>query len=84
MRRIGSKFSVFSRALAIANGRSLQTQKFAPLSFQIYEFILCEWYKLITEEFTLLTLGVAALCNAEQTRRGPAFAKSVSAPRARC
>ena len=44
MRRLGSKFSVFSRALAIANCRSLQTQKFAPLSFQIYEFIFCEWY----------------------------------------
>ena len=44
MRRLGSKFSVFSRALAIANGRLLQTQKFAPLSFQIYEFIFCEWY----------------------------------------
>ena len=46
MRRLGSKFSVFSCALAIANGRSLQTQKFAPLSFQIYEFIFCEWYYL--------------------------------------
>ncbi len=44
MRRLGSKFSVFSRALAIANGHSFQTQKFAPLSFQIYEFIFCEWY----------------------------------------
>ncbi len=50
MRRLGSKFSVFSRALAIANGRSLQTQKFAPLSFQIYEFIFCEWYNLFGQD----------------------------------
>ncbi len=49
MRQLGSKFSVFSRALAIANGRSLQTQKFAPPSFQIYEFIFCEWYHLFSK-----------------------------------
>ena len=29
-RQLGSKFSVFTRALCMHNGRSLQTQKFAP------------------------------------------------------
>jgi hypothetical protein len=31
LRQLGNKFLVFTRALLFSNGRSLQTQKFAPL-----------------------------------------------------
>src|SRR5689334_21517597 len=37
-RQLGSKFSVFTRALLFSNGRSLQTQKFAPLPCQKSNF----------------------------------------------
>jgi hypothetical protein len=37
-RWLGSKFLVFARALLFSNGRSLQTQKFAPPSCQIPNF----------------------------------------------
>jgi hypothetical protein len=38
LRQLGSKFSVFTRALLFSNGRSLQTQKFAPHPCQIPNF----------------------------------------------
>ncbi len=38
LRQLGSKFLVFTRALLSSNGRSLQTQKFAPLTRQISNF----------------------------------------------
>ena len=34
LRRLGTKFLVFTRALPFGNGRSLQTQKFGPPSCQ--------------------------------------------------
>ena len=37
-RQLGSKFLVFTRALPIGNGHSLQTQKFAPLPCQNSNF----------------------------------------------
>ena len=45
-RRLGSKFLVFTRALCLHNGRSLQTQKLAPPPCQkpTFEFI-CVYHK---------------------------------------
>jgi hypothetical protein len=37
-RQLGNKFFVFTCALLFSNGRSLQTQKFAPLPCQILNF----------------------------------------------